>query len=125
VTPCILREAYGRFGKTYRLYPRGRRISWPSAPARCKQQAKNSVSLWLLAWLNLPFWRWKQYVLPKRRCTSNELYGVTSKKILYSHRCEYLSSGAVNCEILPKHLRAHFRDVSNSGTRHKGTRNCP
>jgi hypothetical protein len=36
----------------------------------------------LLAWHTLRFWKWRQYVPPKRRQNFTKLYGVTAKKIV-------------------------------------------
>jgi hypothetical protein len=40
------------------------------------------ASYWLLAWIFLRLWRWKQYVLPKYWWNPTGLHGVTPQKIV-------------------------------------------
>jgi hypothetical protein len=80
ITPCSPLKVNWRFGRTFRLLLQGRGIS----QSRNQREAggKQSSPCHLLhAWLIFPPSRWRRYVPPKRRLTSNRLHGVISQKI--------------------------------------------
>jgi hypothetical protein len=65
------------FGETYHLHLQGRRISRAKNQRESRWQAE---LCWFPARLILRPWRWRRYVLPKRRLTFNGLYCVISQK---------------------------------------------
>jgi hypothetical protein len=80
------------FGGAYRLHLQGRKISWVrnQLGSLWKVEKKRRLtfccachllSYWYLAWLILLPWRWRRYILPKRRLTVSWLHGVISQKI--------------------------------------------
>jgi hypothetical protein len=76
ITPCSLLKFNRRFGETYHLHLQGRRIS------RARNQRESRWQAGHLARLILPPWRWRRYVLPKRRLIFNRLQGVISQKMV-------------------------------------------
>jgi hypothetical protein len=69
ITPCSPLKVNQRFEETYCLHLQGRRIS-------------SLVSRWFHARLILRPWKWRLYVPPKRRLTSNGLHGGIYQKIV-------------------------------------------
>lgn len=56
---------------------------------------------WLLVWLSLWPWRWRQYVPPKHRWTSASLCYIPEDNILHSDSCENLKSN-INWDVIVK-----------------------
>jgi hypothetical protein len=50
-------------------------------------------SFWLLAWLIVLPWRWRQYISSKRQYASTKLHGVTTQIIVYLYTMDRHSRG--------------------------------
>jgi hypothetical protein len=55
-------------------------------------------SCWLLAWLTLLLWGWRQYIPPKHQGTSTRLHRITSQKVVLSF-CKCLHKSYTICNF--------------------------
>jgi hypothetical protein len=73
ITPCSQSKVNWCFGGTYRFPLQGR--------TRYQRESRWQAEYWYLARLIRP-WRWRRYVPPKLRLTSNGSHGVISENIV-------------------------------------------